>query len=126
MGKVKFPVLIGEDTGFPKKAQCPWCKRNKVLEPHSMAIVEGGACWSDKASNVSGPAKQMEGFLYLAWHGVHDGGTGPDADVFAVVDIVKDVRGGQFSRRCSFCCPWLGWRCGRSSVFRQSTRSEPL
>ncbi len=102
---MKFPVLKGKDTGFPKKARCPWCKRNKVLEPHSMAIFEGGACLSDKKSKVSGPAKQMESFLYLAWHGAHDGGTGRDAEMFAAVDIVKDVRGGQFSLYfCSTDC----------------------
>ena len=105
MVKVNFPVLKGKDTAFPKKARCPWCKRNKVFEPHSMAIFEGGACLSDKRSKISGPSGRMEGFLYLAWHGAHDGGSGGDADDFACVDIVEDVRGGQFSMYfCSTDC----------------------
>lgn len=70
-----------------------------------MAILEGGACLLDKRTRVSGPDERMEGYLYMAWHGAHDGGTGRDPKVHGLVNIALDVRGGQFALYfCSTGC----------------------
>ena len=38
----------------------------------------------------------MDGFLALEWHGAHDGGQGKDRDIYEMIEIAKDVRGGEF------------------------------
>ena len=50
----------------------------------------------------------MDGFLHLSWHGAHDGGEGKDREIGAMVEIARDVRGGQFD--LYFCSP----KCLRS------------
>ncbi len=93
---MKLPTLKGRTSVFPEKALCPWCRKNKVLEPHSFAILEGGALLMDRRSKSGGPDDNMEGFLDLAWHGAHDGGKGKDKGIGGFVEIAKDIRGGQF------------------------------
>ena len=103
----KFPFLKGKTTYFPQKAKCPWCNKNKVLEPHSFAAVSGGALLKNQEENYSGPSEDMEGYFNLTWHGAHEeeGGEGKDPNTWAVLDIARDVQGGQFDAYfCSTNC----------------------
>lgn len=43
MQKIKLPVVRKGQVVFPDKAVCPWCRKRKVYEPHSMAILNAGA-----------------------------------------------------------------------------------
>jgi hypothetical protein len=93
---MKYPILKKDEYYYPAKALCPVCKKNKVLEPHSMVIFSGGACLMDKKRKNGGPDSSMDAFLTLAWHGAHDQGIGKKRDQYKVMDIVEDVKGGQF------------------------------
>ena len=102
---MKLPILKGCKSFYPKKALCPWCEKNKVLEPHSFAILGGGALLMNRKDDSGGPDDKMEGFLYLSWHGAHDGGQGKDKGIGAMIEIARDVRGGQFDLYfCSTKC----------------------
>jgi len=94
--KLRFPVAKERKAFFPKEALCPMCKTEKVLELHSMAIVNLGAMLMTNRETGSGSmSDDLDGFLRLIWHGAHDGGTGRDPGVEASVAIVEDTRGGQ-------------------------------
>lgn len=94
--KFRFPVAKGGKVFFPKEALCPVCKAEKVLEPHSMAIVNLGAMLMTNRETGSGMmSDDLDGFLRFAWHGAHDGGLGRDPGIEAHVEIVQDARGGQ-------------------------------
>jgi len=94
--KLKFPVAKGRNIFFPNKALCPMCKTAKVLEPHSMAIVNLGALLMTNRKTRSGSmSDDLDGFLRFSWHGAHNGGKGRDAGIQVSVDIVEDTRGGQ-------------------------------
>ncbi len=102
---MKLPTLNGRESFYPQKALCPWCEKNKVLEPHSFAILSGGALLMDRKDNSGGPDDKMDGFLHLSWHGAHDGGLGKDKGIGASIEIARDVRGGQFELYfCSTKC----------------------
>ncbi len=89
----RLPVIGPNESHYPKRALCPWCRKRKVLEPHSFAVLSGGA--------LSG----IEGFLNLTWHGAHDGGEGRKRDVYVNVAVVRDSEHGQFSLYfCSTVC----------------------
>jgi endogenous inhibitor of DNA gyrase (YacG/DUF329 family) len=93
---MKFPVLKGKKTAFPRNAKCPQCEQSKVLEPHSMVILCGGAMLMDQKRKNGGPNECLDGFLELTWHGAHNGGTGKDRDIFTSVHLAEDCFGGQF------------------------------
>src|SRR5712672_2151238 len=93
---MKFPILKGQHTQHPGKALCPQCKKRKVLEPHSMAIFEGGAMFMDRKRLNGGLHDQMDGFASIVWHDAHGPGIGPARDIYTSVDFAKDCRGGQF------------------------------
>jgi hypothetical protein len=93
---MKLPTVKLRTSYHPKKARCPWCGENKVLEPHSFATLSGGAMLMDRKDRSGGPDDNMDGFLYLLWHGAHDAGEGTDREIGVIVDIARDVRGGQF------------------------------
>lgn len=102
---MKLPLVRGDKNSFPRKAVCPQCKKRKVFEPHSMAILGGGALLLDRNRENSIHTDSLEGFLYLAWHGAHDAGVGEDRDIGVRVELAKDVRGGQFDLYfCSTVC----------------------
>jgi len=102
--KLNFPILRDDATSYPKEALCPWCKKQKVLEPHSFAVIGGGALLKSE-DDVYGPSNEMEGFLHFSWHGAHDGGQGKDSEATGHTEIVKDVIGGQFDLYfCSTDC----------------------
>ncbi len=59
----------------------------------------------DRNHDSGGPDDNMDGFLYISWHGVHDGGTGNDKEIGAMIEIVSKVGGGQFDLYfCSTKC----------------------
>ena len=94
---MKFPTVANSVSSFPNKAICPWCKKNKVFEPHSMAMLCGGSLLVKKGNSVSAPKGAVEGaWLDISWHGAHDGGLGKDRDQNHRVCIAKNVQGGQF------------------------------
>jgi len=99
MAKKRFPIIKGINTDYPKSAKCPWCKKNKVWEPHSFVCISGGALLHDKKMESAGPSDEMKGFLDFTWHGAHtnEGGTGKDPDSWAYLSLVRDATGGQFS-----------------------------
>lgn len=102
---MKLPTLKGRTSYHPKKGLCPWCRKNKVLEPHSFAVLSGGALLMDRKNESGGPDDSMDGFLHMFWHGAHDGGIGKDKGIGASLDIARDVRGGQFELYfCSTKC----------------------
>lgn len=102
-----MPVVKDKNTDFPDHALCPWCRENKVLEPHSFAHLGGGAVLMNRDEDYGGPSDDMKGYLYIGWHGAHleDGGEGIDADLHANVHIADHVIGGQFGLYfCSTAC----------------------
>ncbi len=102
---MKFPVLKVRHTKHPKKAVCPQCQQHKVLEPHSMAIFNGGATFMGRKRLNGGLHEQMDGFASITWPGAHDTGLGEDRDIFTSVDFATDCRGGQFEIYfCSTAC----------------------
>jgi hypothetical protein len=98
MRKLKFPTIDGKKgkTDFPDKSICPVCKKNKVFEPHSFAVLDGGALLMNRKKDEGGPSPNMDGFLNFIWHGAHDGDIGIDSEVDALLPIADEVRGGQF------------------------------
>jgi len=50
----------------------------------------------DKNRENGGPDDRMDAHLFLTWHGAHNGGQGKDKDIYEVIEIAKDVRGGEF------------------------------
>ena len=95
VGKLKLPVVKGKPDHWPNRPLCPICGKNKVFEPHSMALVSAGALLMDRAKDSGGPADDLDGFLELHWHGARDTGQGKDRDIYCVVDVVRDAFGGQ-------------------------------
>jgi len=104
--EIIFPVASGSSACFPKEALCPMCKTSKVLEPHSMAIVNLGAMlMTNRAKEAGTMSNDLDGFLRFIWHGAHQGGSGDHVGVSAFLDIVEDVRGGQADLYfCSTAC----------------------
>lgn len=103
---IKVPLVEGKTTDFPDKAICPWCKKNKVFEPHSFSGMSGGALLTNKnATDSAGPSARMLGFLEIFWHGAHkdEGGVGLHPDTMGHIVIAKDVVGGQYC--VYFCSP---------------------
>src|SRR3989442_6490741 len=102
---MKFPVLK-EKPVWPAKPLCPWCRKNKVMEPHSMAILNGGSMEVVNAKTKSATmATGCIGFLDLVWHGSHDEATGADRETYVRVPLADWTPGGQFefyfcSTRC--------------------------
>lgn len=91
-----FPVVSNHQQIYPEDGVCPICGQSKVHEPHSFAVLLGGACLMNRAEDIGGPADEMDGLLELVWHGAHDDGVGEHAGSDGVVQIARNVRGGQF------------------------------
>ncbi len=103
--KKKYPVIKGKTDHYPQKPLCPWCKKHKVLEPHSMAILSGGALTKKGRDHYSGPSNNLNAYLSLTWHGAHDKGEGNDREIGYVLNIAEDVKGGLFDLMfCSTKC----------------------
>ena len=94
--RFKFPVVKEGKKDFPTKALCPVCSKNKVWEPHSMAILSAGALLLlDRKEDYWGPSDDMNGYFDLWWHGAHDGGEGENREIDVGVSIIREVQGGQ-------------------------------
>lgn len=97
---MKLPVVKNNQSSYPLKSPCPWCRKNKVLEPHPFVTIGGGACLMDRQTSCGGPDNNMDGFLYFACHDHDDNSNRP-----RWVEIARDVRGGQFDLYfCSTKC----------------------
>ena len=97
MKKMKFP-LQGKGKEHYNSNRCLWCKKNKVLEPHSFASINAGAILLDPDDPSSGgPSEQIEGYFDFTWHGAHtnEGGQGINPDTYAYLPLCKDYKGGQ-------------------------------
>jgi hypothetical protein len=105
LDNLQEPILQNEDDVFPKNPICPICKKNRIFEPNSFAILTAGALLVDRETNSSGPDDNLNGFLNLVWHGAHSnyGGQGIHPEVHYMFDIFYDVKGGQGS--LYFCSP---------------------
>lgn len=111
---MKFPALKAGPV-HPRKPLCPWCRKHKVMEPHSMAILAGGAMRVvDPKKQSAEMATDCIGFLDLLWHGAHGPGTGEHREVYARVPLAEDTPAGQFefyfcSTRClrAFLNAWV-------------------
>jgi hypothetical protein len=103
--KIKAPIIQGRATYYPRNAVCPWCKKKKVMEPHSMAILTGGALAKVRRDVYAGPTTGLKGTLSFHWHGAHDDGEGDHRDKGVIFDIARDVNGGLFALMfCSVKC----------------------
>jgi len=95
MKKLKLPVIKDEKTHWPSEPLCPICKKSKVFEPHSLAVLGVGALLMDRDEDSGGPSPDLDAFFHLTWHGAHDGGEGEDREIGCMLDVVRDIRGGQ-------------------------------
>jgi hypothetical protein len=104
MHKIKLPVVGKKQVVFPDRAVCPWCRKRKVYEPHSMAILNAGAMRQVGKDRYE-MATDTQAFMTLMWHGAHPGGKGDLRDVYASVHIADEVANGQFDLYfCSTAC----------------------
>jgi hypothetical protein len=102
---IKIPIIRGKRGHYPTKPLCPWCKKRKVMEPHSMAILTGGALAKLGKDYYAGPTKNLKGYLGFHWHGGHDGGKGKYRENDVLYHIADEVEGGLFDIMfCSVKC----------------------
>jgi hypothetical protein len=100
-----FPRMNRDHPYYPTDGVCPWCKTGKVNEPHSMAILNGGAMLMNDDRTCGGMDGRLDGFLSLIWHGAHSGGEGDFPEASGMVSIADDCGGGQFEMYfCSTDC----------------------
>ena len=102
---MKLPLAWKRQTCFPRRPVCPVCRKAKVFEPHSFAVLSAGALLMDRRSRTGAPSDKLDGFFHLYWHGAHDGGEGQNREISLGLPIADDARGGQFevyvcSTRC--------------------------
>ena len=101
----RFPLIDGKCAHFPAAPICPQCRQRRVFEPHSFAVLSGGACLLDPDSGDGGPDDRMQGFLDLTWHGAHGSGRGEHRDRYSTLPLVCDAAGGQYELYfCSSGC----------------------
>lgn len=104
MSKIELPVIKEKQVVFPGEPLCPWCGEQKVYEPPSMAILNGGALQPVGNESYTMAAETVA-FLSLLWHGTHSGGVGQDPEISASVDLVDKAGNGQFDLYfCSTGC----------------------
>src|SRR6266508_2289157 len=75
---MKLPLVKGRQLFCPRRPLCPVCKKSKILEPHSFAVLTGGALIMDRRRRNGRMDDALDGFLDLVWHGSHDGGEGQE------------------------------------------------
>ncbi len=88
----------------------------------------------NRKDDSGGPDDKMDGFLHIAFHGAHDGGLGKDQGIGAMVELARDVRGGQFdlyfcSTKClraylNFCVDALDEKLKRERSKSNKARRE--
>lgn len=100
-----LPILEEKAWYHPRQALCPWCRERKVLEPHSMAILSGGALARRDEDTYAGPTEGLRGYLSFDWHGAHDSGEGDYPGGGVSVQVAREVDGGVFYVMfCSVAC----------------------
>jgi hypothetical protein len=105
MKKVKLPVIQDEVTHWPSEPVCPVCQKRKIFEPHSFAMLGFGALRVDRKSNSGRPSPDLDAFFNLIWHGAHQEGEGVNREISCMVDIVKNIHGGEAELYfCSLAC----------------------
>ena len=84
--KLKLPLIKDNESTYPDEALCPWCKENKVLEPHSFAYLDCGALLMDRNEDSGGPSNDMDAYFSIGWHGAHpeDGGIGKNPNILLI------------------------------------------
>jgi hypothetical protein len=105
--RISFPVISKKNMKYPKKPICPICRKNKVWEPHSFAMLWGGAMEKKGRDGYGSDIedKKIVGFLSLEWHGAHDDGRGEFRECDCGIDIVDKAAGGNFGLYfCSTSC----------------------
>jgi hypothetical protein len=104
----KLPLIKGKINYFPKKPVCPWCKKAKVHEPNSMAVLRAGALLRKKIKQNGYylcSDNNMYGFLELHWHEAHDNKMGKEKEIGLIMSVAKEVKGGAYSLAfCSVKC----------------------
>lgn len=95
---MKYPLISDLSTYFPEDGLCPWCRRQRVLEPHTFVALIGGGLLMNREKGCGGPSDVIDGFLDLAWHEAHSSDEEGNGCGFP---IAQDVRGGQFG---IYCC----------------------
>ena len=101
----KLPVVAKSKSSYPDKALCPQCRKAKVFEPHSTAILSAGALLMNRKTQSGGMSDNLDGVMSLTWHGAHDGGVGRNREIYTSVYVADSVRGGQFDLYfCSTDC----------------------
>lgn len=93
---ISFPILSNKQGIFPEASTCSLCNKEKVAEPHSFAVLSGGALLMEPAGDTGGPDDNMEGYLSILWHGVHGEGEGEHQEIYKKIDVVEDLVSGQF------------------------------
>ena len=92
---MKFPIVQKKKSYHPKAPRCPQCRRRKVLEPHSMAIISGFTTFIRRPRPNTSVA-DLATSLDITWHGAHDSGIGDDRDIFTTVSLAEDCHDGKF------------------------------
>ncbi len=57
------------------------------MEPHSFAMLGGGTLLMNRKNNSGGSDDQMDGFLYMTFHGAHESGLGKEKGINVTVRI---------------------------------------
>jgi hypothetical protein len=105
MDKLKFPIVQGENTGFPSSTEdrkCPVCKLKNISNEDEHVFIHGGAfLLSEETENGTQPFQlvdNLHAFLYMDW----DSG---EKDIYAELELASEVKKGQYSFRfCSTNC----------------------
>lgn len=104
----RLPVVKGKSNYYPKKAVCPWCKKAKVHEPNSMAILSGGALLKKRIKKNGYylcSNNKMYGFLELHWHEAHKNKGAEGKETGLIMSVAYEVKGGVYSLMfCSIKC----------------------
>lgn len=101
---MNYPLII-QNSDFPRDFICPICRKNRIGEPHSFAVLQGGAMLYDEEGDSIFPSN-LKGFLELIWHGHHDDDIeDEDSDISSFLKIVEESSEGQFGLYfCSTAC----------------------
>lgn len=99
-----FPLISGDDGDWQKPLEnliCPICQKNKIGEPHSMVILNGGYYLGPQYYGPARGKKQITQYWGAIWHGAHDTGEGPWRDLFIPINVVDDLTA--IEHRLIFC-----------------------
>ena len=97
-----FPVAEGNETTFPnydKSHSCPVCGKHDVHDKNEHVKIHGGALLLEKETESGVQSAklvdELQAFLFMDWE------SGIDSEIYAELEIARDVKKGQF--HMSFC-----------------------